>query len=239
MKKLTYFLTMAFLLISFNANGAEKSGINTLVVNFEPIPLSVLPLDKIIKHKFTVKNSGNKSLVIDFDGKIIKPFKQHLDSVTPEPQKLYLEPGETGAIIAKFDEKHGKLPNFIPGSNPKSGKFQRKIEWIFKDTKTNKKKKFYVTIEFIVLDEDQIKGDLKVSGMVIDEKGVAKSETEVVLSTGYWRTLTITKDDGSFTFPGVPRRDDWLLTATEGIITDDEEKCVPASKKSICFCNTR
>ena len=227
MKKLTYFLTMAFLLISFNANGAEKSGINTLVVNFEPIPLSVLPLDKIIKHKFTVKNSGNKSLVIDFDGKIIKPFKQHLDSVTPEPQKLYLEPGETGAIIAKFDEKHGKLPNFMPGSNPKSGKFQREIEWIFKDTKTNKKKKFYVTIEFIVLDEDQIKGDLKVSGKVIDEKGVAKSETEVVLSTGYWRTSTITKDDGSFTFPGVPRRDDWLLTATEGIITDDEEKCVP------------
>jgi len=210
-----------------NANAAKKSGINTLVVNFDPIPLAVLPLDKIIKHKFTVKNSGNKSLVIDFDGKIIKPFKQALGSVTPEPKKLYLEPGETGTVIAKFDEKWGKLPNFIPESNPKSGKFQRKIEWTLKDTKTNKKKKFYVTIEFIVLDEDQIKGDLKVSGKVIDENGNPKSETEVELSTGNWKTLTMTKENGSFSFPGVPMRNDWLLTATEGLITDDEEPCVP------------
>ena len=53
-----------------NANGVKKSGINTLVVNFDPIPLAVLPLDKIIKHKFTVKNSGNKYLILDFDGEI-------------------------------------------------------------------------------------------------------------------------------------------------------------------------
>ena len=147
MKKLTYFFTIIFLLISTNSNAAKKSGINTLIVNFDPIPLAVLPLDKIIKHKFTVKNSGNKSLVIDFDGKIIKPFKQALGSVTPEPKKLYLEPGETGTVIAKFDEKWGKLPNFIPESNPKSGKFQRKIEWTLKDTKTNKKIALFVRPE--------------------------------------------------------------------------------------------
>ena len=227
MKKLIYFLGIIFLLISLNANGEDKSGIESIEVNFEPIPLSQLPLDKIIKHQFTVKNNGNKSLVIDFDGKIVKPFKQQMDSVTPEPQKLYLEPGETGTITAKFDEKHGKLPHFMPKSKPKPGKFQREIEWTFKDTKTNKKKKFNVTIDFIVLDENKIKGDLKVSGKVLDEKGIAKSETEVVLSTGYWSTSTITDENGNFSFPGVPQRNDWLLTATEGIIIGDEEACVP------------
>ena len=76
MKKLIYFLGIIFLLISLNASGEDKSGIESIEVNFEPIPLSQLPLDKIIKHQFTVKNNGNKSLVIDFDGKIVKPFKR-------------------------------------------------------------------------------------------------------------------------------------------------------------------
>ena len=58
MKKLIYFLGIIFLLISLNANGEDKSGIDALEVNFEPIPLSHLPLDKIIKHQFTVKNNG-------------------------------------------------------------------------------------------------------------------------------------------------------------------------------------
>ena len=69
MKKLIYFLGIIFLLISLNASGEDESGIESIEVNFEPIPLSQLPLDKIIKHQFTVKNNGNKSLVIDFDGK--------------------------------------------------------------------------------------------------------------------------------------------------------------------------
>ena len=68
---------------------------------------------------------------------------------------------------------------------------------------------------------------MKVSGKVIDENGNPKSETEVELSTGNWKTLTMTKENGSFSFPGVPMRNDWLLTATEGLITDDEEPCVP------------
>ena len=55
MKKLIYFFSIFFSLISLNANGADKSGIDALEVNFEPIPLSHLPLDKIIKHQFTVK----------------------------------------------------------------------------------------------------------------------------------------------------------------------------------------
>ena len=36
-----------------------------------------------------------------------------------------------------------------------------------------------------------------------------------------------TDENGNFSFPGVPQRNDWLLTATEGIITGDEEICVP------------
>ena len=104
MKILIYLFSIFFSLISLNANGEDKSGIESIEVNFEPIPLSQLPLDKIIKHQFTVKNNGNKSMIIDFDGKIIKPFKQKMDSVTPEPQKLYLEPGEIGTITAMFDE---------------------------------------------------------------------------------------------------------------------------------------
>ena len=48
-----------------------------------------------------------------------------------------------------------------------------------------------------------------------------------MLSTGYWSTSTITDENGNFSFPGVPQRNDWLLTATEGIITGDEGVCVP------------
>ena len=198
-------------------------------VNFEPIPSITSSAGQIIKHQFTVKNNGNKSMVIDFDGKIVKPFKQKMDSVTPEPKKLYFgKPGETGTITAKFDEKQWKTSNFIPKSKPKPENFKEKLNGPLKIQKQIKKK-FNVTIDFIVLDENKIKGDLKVSGKVLDEKGIAKSETEVVLSTGYWSTSTITDENGNFSFPGVPQRNDWLLTATEGIIIGDEEVCVPQS----------
>ena len=125
--KLTCIFVVFFFLISFCAYGKEISGIDTLEINFEPLPLVVLPLDKIIKYKFNVKNSGTKTLIVDFDGEIVEPFKQVLGSVTPEPKRLYLEPGKSAAIIAKFDEKWGKLPNFIPESNPIPGKYQIKI----------------------------------------------------------------------------------------------------------------
>ncbi len=225
--KLTCIFVVFCFLISFCAYGKKISGIDTLEINFEPLPLVLLPLDKIIKYKFNVKNSGTKTLIVDFDGEIVEPFKQVLGSVTPEPKRLYLEPGKSAAIIAKFDEKWGKLPNFIPGSNPIPGKYQRKIQWTFTDVKNNKKKNFFVTIEYTVLNDQQINGDFNVSGKVVDDRGVPKTETKVILSTGNWKTSTTTNEEGNFSFINLPKRNDWLLTATEDLNDPNAEHCIP------------
>ena len=81
MNFLYYFLGIIFLLISLKANGADKSGIESLEVNFEPIPLSHLPLDKIIKHQFTVKNNP----------KFISPKDKKIYKLLPDSFKLQLK----------------------------------------------------------------------------------------------------------------------------------------------------
>ena len=226
----------------------HTKAIDNLVVDFTPIPTGVWPLDKIIKHKFIVKNSGTTSLTADFTISVIDPFDQVLGSITPEPTRLYLDPNENGTIIVKFDEKWGKLPASTSDSNPDPGEYERTIRVTFTDFNTQDTKSFDYVLKYTVLNKNSISGDFKVSGKVVDEYNQPLSGVNVILTTGNWETEVTTSSNGQFNFPGVPERDDWLIVASDNITVSIETKCdsrppdppcpLPPKKRAFAFVET-
>ena len=104
----SFFLSVRFYVF------ADSGSIPGLTIDVNPIPSGDLPLDKMIKHKFEATNTGNISLEIDFSVEVIAPFIQEIRTVSPEPQTLYLNPGDTQVLMTKMDEKWGKIPAYIP-----------------------------------------------------------------------------------------------------------------------------
>ena len=223
----------------------HTKAIDNLVVDFTPIPTGVWPLDKIIKHKFIVKNSGTTSLTADFAISVIDPFDQVLGSITPEPTRLYLDPNENGTIIVKFDEKWGKLPASTSDSNPDPGEYERTIRITFTDFNTQDTKSFDYVLKYTVLNKNSISGDFQISGKVVDEDNQPLSGVNVILTTGNWETEVTTSSNGEFNFPGVPERNDWLIVASDNISVSSETKCdsrppdppcpLPPKKRAFAF----
>ena len=104
------FVIASLLLVVRSSAFADSGSIPGLTIDVNPIPSGDLPLDKMIKHKFSATNSGNTSLEIDFSVEVVSPFIQEIRTVSPEPQTLYLEPGDTQVLMTKMDEKWGKCP---------------------------------------------------------------------------------------------------------------------------------
>ena len=84
---------------------SETNPLDALVIDFYPLPEDQLPLKKIMKHRIKVTNSGTSSLYMEFRTEVIAPYPMVIETVTPEPSILWLEPGESEYIYTKMDEK--------------------------------------------------------------------------------------------------------------------------------------
>ena len=89
---------------------ARTNPLDALIIDFYPMPENQLPLKKIMKHRINVTNGGSSALNFEFSTELIAPFSQAIDTITPEPNFLWLDPGESEYILTKLDEKWGKIP---------------------------------------------------------------------------------------------------------------------------------
>ena len=89
---------------------SETNPLDALVIDFYPLPEGQLPLKKIMKHRIKVTNSGTKALYIEFSTEVIAPYPMVIETITPEPGFLWLDPGQSEYIYTKMDEKWGEIP---------------------------------------------------------------------------------------------------------------------------------
>lgn len=184
---------------------AAAAPLDFLEIKYEQ-PSGTYPLDRYLQHKLTVKNTSTAAQEIGF--KIyVQDTKQDVVG-WPQGQTLYLDPGETETAQTFLDEMWGKL------ERDKAGDYTRTVLWTFEDTKTRVKRTETITYKWKVVDEKEITGDMKVQGKVIGVDGKPAANAQVSLSTGNWTKNTTAGSDGTFTFPGVPERTDWIIKAS-------------------------
>ena len=214
---------------------SETNPLDALVIDFYPLPEGQLPLKKIMKHRIKVTNSGTSSLYMEFRTEVIAPYPMVIETVTPEPSFLWLEPGESEYIYTKMDEKWGEIPAFLPWETNEIGSHERTYRWTFTDKDTNASKTWDITIPYTIVETkrhvmeqpgdrsiskdtplrgDGVSGPITFGGIVVNEIGEPLSGMEVVLSSGNWdTTISQTGDDGRFSFQNLPDRDDWVIFA--------------------------
>lgn len=204
-----------FLILAAIPQGKADLPLNALQLDFGS-PSATLPLDRILKHEFTAKNAGDKPLNVEFRI-FVRDTNQEIVG-WPQPQVLYLDPGEEKTVQTFLDELWGKL------DRKSTGEHQRTVEWTFRDRETGEERKHVLTYKFTVLSEDKITGNLKIRGRVVDGNKKPVPNAPVTLSTGPggWSTRTVTSSEGVFEFPGVPKRDGWTLEAGVG-----SSECLP------------
>jgi len=214
---------------------SETNPLDALVINFYPLPEGQLPLKKIMKHRIKVTNSGTSSLYIEFRTEVIAPYPMVIETVTPEPSFLWLEPGESEYIYTKMDEKWGEIPAFLPWETNEIGGHERTYRWTFTDKDTNSSKTWDITIPYTIVETKRhvmeqsgdksisqdtplrgegVNGPISFGGIVLNENGEPLSGMEVYLSSGNWdSTISETGTDGRFNFQNLPERDDWVIVA--------------------------
>ena len=202
---------------------ADEGSISGLEIDVNPIPSGDLPLDKMIKHKFEATNTGNTRLEIDFSVEVISPFSQKIGTVSPEPQKLYLDPGDTQVLMTKMDEKWGKIPVYLPGEINEPGSAGRTYRWTFTEAYTGQTQIVDVEINYFLLDDarhveevdrnENVSGPLVVKASVVDQDGQAVEGAQLKLTTGHWESVATSDSTGRVAFRGVPWREDWILEA--------------------------
>ena len=127
---------------------SETNPLDALVIDFYPLPEGQLPLKKIMKHRIKVTNSGTSLLHIEFRTEVIAPYPMVIETVTPEPSFLWLEPGQSEYIYTKMDEKWGEIPAFLPWETNEIGSHERTYRWTFTDKDTNASKTWDITIPY-------------------------------------------------------------------------------------------
>jgi len=216
---------------------AESNPLDALVIDFYPLPENQLPLKKIMKHRIKVTNSGSTALHIEFSTEVIAPYPMVIETITPEPNFLWLDPGQSEYILTKMDEKWGKIPAFLPWETNELGSYERTYRWKFTDIDTNVTKLLDITIPYEIVETkktvleqprkgsfndvqmdtplrgDGVSGPISFEGTVVNELGDPLPGMEVILSNGNWSTIAEIESDGTFKFEDLPIRDDWVIIA--------------------------
>lgn len=193
-----FILTFVFVFTTASSHAAD---LDFLVID-TGVTSATFPLDAVIKQKLSVTNTSDQSHEINFSAY----FQETEDELSswPYPQVLRFAPGQT-LYVQIFMRQTSDLAV--------AGDYQRTVEWRFEDQESGESRTEIVTHRIEVLDPQTITGDLQVSGTVVDRYGATLSGVEVTLSTGNWELQTQADDDGTFSFPGVPMRDDWFIRA--------------------------
>ena len=216
---------------------SEGNSLDALVIDFYPLPEGKLPLKKIMKHRIKVTNSGSTALHIEFSTEVIAPYPMVIETITPEPSFLWLDPGQSEYILTKMDEKWGEIPAFLPWETNELGDYERTYRWTFTDLTTNATKILDIIIPYEIVETkktvleqpgkgsfnvqvdtplrgDGVSGPISFEGIVVNELGEPLPGMEVILSNGNWSTtIPEIESDGSFKFENLPIRDDWVIIA--------------------------
>ncbi|MFQ5652499.1 MAG: PQQ-binding-like beta-propeller repeat protein, partial [bacterium] len=177
---------------------------DSLEVDFGTIPSATVPLDRWLKHRFEVQNISSDTMNIGFSVFCVET-DQTLPA-WPQPNDLYLEPGEEQIIITFMDELWGKIRDLSVGQHT------RTLEYRF-SSKSDTSSIMYTQSYLIdVLDPTQVSGSFLVAGVVKGPDNQPLQGMNVSLSTGNggFGTNENTANDGSFSF-NVPQRSDWTL----------------------------
>ena len=191
-------------------SGWESNLSSSLQVNFGDIPSGVFPLDKGIKHRFTIKNIGDSELIVPF--KVEEAGTGAEINSWPQPQTLYLSPGEEQWLVIPF-LYDPNIEQLIEEYG--LGEHTYSLNYIFQDyydsTDTMTVTQDYT---FTILNPENITGDFTVQGTVVDENSQPIQGAEVLLTTGNYQTRFVTSGDGSFSF-SVPHSPKWWLKASK------------------------
>lgn len=182
----------------------QAANLDFLTVLYEQ-PSATLPLDRVIHHEFTVTNTSDQPREINFSIYVSETDQEIVG--WPQPQVLFLAPGETEMVQTFLDENWGQIDKNSFGTQ------NRTVEWRFVENSSGESRTETITYGVEVLDQNNITGPFEISGTVINHEGVVVPNASVELTTGNWATTTTSLSDGTFSFSGVPVRSDWWLVA--------------------------
>ncbi|HEY1074285.1 MAG TPA: PQQ-binding-like beta-propeller repeat protein [Patescibacteria group bacterium] len=193
------------LAIPLNLLSVQAANLSFLEINFGE-PTATLPLDRFLKHKFTIKNTDSKAHTVSFSIRV-KDTDQEIVG-WPQPQMLYFNAGETLNVQTFLDENWGKIDKNEVGNHT------RTVLWNFEES--GQKRSESVTYKYSVIKDADVIGPTTFTGKVVDTKSKPVSGATVSLTTGNFTKSTTSGTDGSFTFKNMPERSDWQIKATNG-----------------------
>ena len=192
---------------------AKESNLSaSLQVNFGDIPSAVFPLDKGIKHRFTVKNIGDSELIVPF--KVEEAETGAEINSWPQPQTLILSPGEEQWLVIPFlfdIQVEDLVPEYGLGEHTYTLNYTFTNVSDVEDTMT-----LTQDYTFTVLDPENITGDFLVQGEVVGENSQPISSAEVLLANENYQTRFSTSGNGNFSFSVPPHPNWWLKASKEG-----------------------
>ncbi|MEW6702013.1 MAG: PQQ-binding-like beta-propeller repeat protein [Bacteroidota bacterium] len=182
--------------------------VSDLQIDFGTTPSATLPLDVALKHRFTVKNTGNAELVVDLRTRVVDTNQEA--PTFPQPPTLYFAPQEEISVAVILDAAIGNLNQLPVGDNT------RTVEYKFINrSNTNDTLKVSNTYQIKVLDKTKITGSFQIFGKVVDQNGAGIANAQLNLETGTDFSLPDgSRNDGTFQY-NVPAHSKWMLKASK------------------------
>lgn len=150
---------------------------------------SYAPIDRWVKRWVNVKNIGDEKAVISFRVEAYIDGEWRWFNSFPQPQTLYLEPGESQNVYYFVDVVEGdRVREELP----------KKFRVIFENTKTGEEKEIYLKHEYDVIKE--YVNNSAIEGVVFDEDGNPLDDVEILIESAHIepRYIIRTGKDGKF-----------------------------------------
>lgn len=194
-------------LLVFNTKIIAQTA-SDLQINFGSTPSATLPLDVALKHRFTVKNTGNAELIVDLRTRVVDTNQEA--PTFPQPPTLYFSPQEEISVAVILDAATGNL-NQLP-----VGDHTRTVEYKFINRSSpNDTLKITNTYQIKILDKTNITGSFQIFGKVVDQNGAVIANAQLNLETGTDFSLPDgSRNDGTFQY-NVPTHSKWMLKASK------------------------
>lgn len=209
MHRIAFGLLALFLILvpSAAGNSVATAAVEELSIEFGETPTFTWPFDHNLWHRFRVTNTSRQRQEIVF--KIFIRETQQDIVGWPQPQTLYLEPGQTEEVTTMLDDIWGKV-------KPITADGQRTVEFTFSERKPGGKAiTKVVTYQLKYIGENATFSDASFSGTVRAADGSPIANAKVVLANGAccWSTEVYSGEDGTFVVTG-PRREGLGISVT-------------------------